>query len=240
MRAWGFFRGTGHFPTAQELARARSAVGWQKVQLDAKARTVHFTTPGVELDPGAIGKGYAVDRVVEILRDSGVNAALVDAGSSTLYALGTPPGKSGWRVRVPKSSDRKQVLSTVVLRDESLSTSGSYEKFFKLNEHIYCHIMDPRTGMPVEGVLQTTVIAGDGTTTDALSTSIFVLGPEAGEKLLETVPHSSGLWVVGEAAHPRVLSWRWRGCEAGTKDRSCNETDLAKAAEHSMQGQNLR
>ena len=100
----------------------------------------------MELDLGGIGKGYAVDRVIRQLRIAGVKAALVDAGSSTLYAIGAPPGKKGWLVRVPKPGDRAQTISTVLLRDESLSTSGSYEKFFQLNGRTYCHIMDPTHG----------------------------------------------------------------------------------------------
>src|SRR5262249_42635422 len=145
MRAWGFFRGSGHYPTATELAKARVGVGWQNVVLDPTARTGRFTAPGVELDLGAIGKGYAVDRVVAVLKEAGVTSALVDAGSSTLYALGAPPDKPGWTVRVPRPGNRTQTLTTVLLSNQSLSTSGSYEKFFRLNGRTYCHIMNPRT-----------------------------------------------------------------------------------------------
>ncbi len=211
MRAWGFFRGHGHYPTSQELARARENVGWQNIKLNAANHSVRFTRPGVEIDLGAIGKGYAVDRVVDVIREAGITSALVDAGSSTLYALGAPPGKSGWPVQVPRPGDRAHTVSTVLLRDQSLSTSGSYEKFFQLNGRTYCHIMDPRTGKPVEDVLQTTVIAPDGTTTDALSTSMFVMGPVAGKELLKSVPHSSGLWMVGEQQSPRMVAWNWEG-----------------------------
>jgi thiamine biosynthesis lipoprotein len=218
MRAWGFFRGQGHYPAPWELERAREKIGWQKVQLDASSRTVHFEVPGMELDLGGIGKGYAVDRVVGILRDAGVRVAMVDAGSSTLYALSAPPGKKGWLVRVPKPGDRSQTVSTVLLRDESLSTSGSYEKFFQLNGRTYCHIMDPRTGAPVQGVLQTTVIAADGTTTEALSKPMFVMGAEEGARFLASFPHVSGLWVVGETASPRVVQWNWRGCMGDCSD----------------------
>src|SRR5215510_4269145 len=159
MKAWGFFRSNGHYPSQAELDYARAEVGWQNVQLDTATRTVHFARKGVELDLGAIGKGYTVDRMVNVLREAGIQSALVDAGSSTLYALGAPPGKNGWTVRVPHPGHRDQTVSTVLLRDASLSTSGSYEKFFRLNGRIYCHILDPHTGRPVEGMLQTSVIA---------------------------------------------------------------------------------
>lgn len=209
MRAWGFFRGQGRYPTGDQLAEARGRVGWQHVKLDSATRTVRFDQKGIELDPGGIGKGFAVDRVVVILRDAGIAAALIDAGGSTLYALGAPPGKSGWTVRVPNPANKHVTLSSVSLRDTSLSTSGNYEKFFRLAGHVYCHIMDPRSGEPVQGMLQTSVIAPDATTTDALSTSIFVLGPRASEKLLRASGATGAMWVQGEAATPRIARWQW-------------------------------
>jgi thiamine biosynthesis lipoprotein len=227
MRAWGFFRGEGHYPSPDELARARHNVGWQNVVLDPARRTVHFLKPGVELDPGGIGKGYAVDRVVDLLREAGVTAALIDAGSSTFYALGAPPDQSGWKIRVPRPGDRSRTVSTVILRDESLSTSGSYEKFFKLDGRVYCHIMDPRTGAPVENVLQTTVIAPDATTSDALSTSMFVMGPQTAARLLDAASLVSGLWITGTADSQKLVPLRWRGNVCESRNQDC-ETEDAK------------
>jgi thiamine biosynthesis lipoprotein len=218
MRAWGFFRAQGRYPAPWQLDKAREKVGWQKVQLDAAARTVHFAVHGMELDLGGIGKGYAVDRVIALLRNAGVKTAMVDAGSSTLYALGAPPAKKGWLVRVPKPGDRSQTISTVLLRDESLSTSGSYEKFFQLNGRTYCHIMDPRNGAPVEGMLQVTVIAADGTTTEALSKPMFVMGTEQGAKYLAEFAHVAGLWITGDIRSPRVVPWNWPGCAGDCGD----------------------
>jgi thiamine biosynthesis lipoprotein len=219
MREWGFFRGQGKYPAPWQLDKAREKVGWEKVQLDAAARTIHFAVEGMELDLGGIGKGYAVDHVITLLRNAGVQRAMVDAGSSTLYALGAPPGKNGWAVRVPQPGDRSRTISTVLLRDESLSTSGSYEKFFQLNGRTYCHIMDPRTGAPVEGMLQTTVIAADGTTTEALSKPMFVLGTDQGAKFLAEFPHVSGLWVTGKIDSPHVVPWNWPGCSGDCGER---------------------
>ena len=101
MKSWGFYRHQGHVPPAAELENLRSVTGWQHVVLDRADRTVRFTAAGVELDPGGIGKGFAVDAAVRILRADGISAALLSAGSSTVYALGAPPQHKGWRVVVP-------------------------------------------------------------------------------------------------------------------------------------------
>ena len=101
MKAWGFFRDDGRLPGPEELARAREAVGYGHVALDRQAGTVRFDRPGVELDLGGIGKGYAVDRVVELLRRRGVASALVNLGGSSVYGLGAPPGGDAWDDRDP-------------------------------------------------------------------------------------------------------------------------------------------
>src|SRR5437763_1849994 len=198
LRAWGFVGGKGRFPTDDELRVAKENVGFDKVHLDPAARTVRFASPGVELDLGAIGKGYAVDRTVKVLREAGVETALVDAGSSTVYAVNAPPGKNGWTVRVPQPGDRSKTVATVTLRNESLSTSGNYENFFQIDGRRYCHVIDPRQGMPVQGVLQTTLITSDNTASDALSNAMLVLGFEAGRNVLATLPDARGLWISGE------------------------------------------
>jgi thiamine biosynthesis lipoprotein len=209
MKAWGFFRGAGRFPSDEELERARAQTGWRRVALDPARRSIRFTTPDIELDPGGIGKGYALDRVAALLREEGVTAALLMSGSSSIYALGAPPGKAGWTVRVPDPLERARTLSEVVLKDQSLSTSGNYEKFFRVGGRTYCHIMDPRTGRPVEGVLQTTVIAPEAADSDALSTMVFVLGPERGARLLEGMRGTAAFIVTDRGGAGRVVKIRW-------------------------------
>ena len=208
MRTWGFFRAEGHCPDAQELNAARERTGFEKVILDRGARTIGFAVPGMELDLGAIGKGYAVDRTVEVLREASVSAALVVAGSSTVYALGTPPEEDGWKIHVPDPRDRTRKISTVRLRDQAISTSGNYERFFELDGRRYCHVMDPRTGMPVEGVLQATLIGSDGAMTDAISNALFVLGAD-GEKLLSNFDQVGVLSVLTDGREQRILQWNW-------------------------------
>src|SRR5581483_11524984 len=146
---------------------------------------VRFTTRNpMELDPGSIGKGFAVDSVVALLRENGVGAAFISAGGSTLYGLGKPPDKEGWPVEVPDPRTPGSIATTYFLHDMSLSTGACTEKFFVQNGHRYCHIFDPRTLMQVEGVLQSTVIAPGATDSDALSTVIFVLPPDQSREVL--------------------------------------------------------
>ncbi len=217
MKAWGFFRGAGHYPSDEELAYARAQTGWQDVRLDNRRRSVYFLKRGLELDLGGIGKGYAIDRVAQLLREAGVKAALISSGSSTIYAIGAPPKKAGWSVRVPDPLDRTRILATVWLKDQSLSTSGSYEKFFRLGGRTYCHIMDPRTGRPVEGMLQTTVITPEATDSDALSTAVFVMGPQQSARLLDKIAGSAAVFVTDRAGAARVLEFRWPKQQAGLK-----------------------
>src|SRR5258708_32142672 len=215
MKAWGFFRGAGHYPSNEELARAREETGWQRVKLDPRARSAFFLTRGIELDLGGIGKGYALDCVARVLRDAGVPRPLINSGSSSIYAIGAPPGKAGWPVRVFDPLDRTRILSTILLKDQSLSTSGSYEKFFQLNGRTYCHIMDPRSGRPVEGVLQTSVITPEATDSDALSTAVFVMGPERSARLLDNIAGTSAIFVGDRNGAGRIVQIRWPDHQTG-------------------------
>ena len=210
MRAWGFFFNHGRIPSQAELDALRKQIGWQNVSLDPATRTVSFTNhANMELDPGGIGKGYAVDRIVALLQQQHVTAALISAGTSTIYAMGEPPGTPGWLVHIPDPAHDGKILTTVALVDTSLSTSGCTEKFFIKDGHRYCHIMDPNTMRPVENLLQTTIIAPSATDSDALSTATFVMGPEASASLLRSCPHSAGVFVAGTPLAPRYSSVNW-------------------------------
>ena len=100
MKLWGFFRGQGRLPTAAEIAQVQKKIGYQHVHLDAARRTIRFDATGMEFDLGGIAKGYAVDQAAEIMRTDGVTAALISSGTSSIYALGSPPGEHGWKITV--------------------------------------------------------------------------------------------------------------------------------------------
>ena len=178
LKTWGFFRGEGRMPKAAELAEARSKVGWRHVILDDKEKTIRFDRAGVELDLGGIAKGYAVDKAVEVLKQHGIQRALVSACGSTIYGLGAPPGENGWEIKLRDPVSSQKTAMTVRLKDRALSVSGSYEKFFDLGGKRYSHIFDPRTGWPVQGVLSVAVLTDTGTAGDALDNVFYVLGVE--------------------------------------------------------------
>jgi thiamine biosynthesis lipoprotein len=222
MKGWGFFKHEGRVPSDVELEKLRAVTGWETMQLDAAARTVRFTTPGVELDPGGIGKGFGVDAAVRVLRADGVKAAMLSAGSSTVYGLGAPPHKDGWRVVVHGPLPSQATLSTMVLRDTSLSSADCSQKNFTLGGHLYCHIMNPKTMRPVEGIVQVSIVNKSATASDALSNVIFVEKPEKSvETLKKYAADSRALIVSGGGASVQCTAFRWPNSEASTVEGSC-------------------
>ena len=176
MKVWGFYKGTGHLPQKADVQRALAQVGYRNILLDRAARTVKFARKGVEIDPGGIGKGYAVDRMVAILKSHGIKMALVSGSGSSIYGMGAPPGDTGWKIEIRDPKDEFKTITEVVLKDESMSTSGSYEKFFEADGKIYSHIMDPRTGYPARGMLSVSVIAPRTLDSEAWAKPFFING----------------------------------------------------------------
>ena len=176
MKVWGFYKGSGHLPHRAEVRGALANVGYRNILLDAGSRTVRFAKEGVELDPGGIGKGYAVDRMVEVLRKDGIRSALVSASGSSIFALGAPPGEPGWKVRIRDPKNEARTVTEVTLKDESMSTSGNYEKFFRAEGKLYSHIMDPRTGFPAMGMLSASVITPRTLDSEAWSKPFYING----------------------------------------------------------------
>jgi|SRR5262245_26418394 len=212
MKTWGFFRGEGHLPSDQEIAAAERQVGASHVIRDAAAKTIAFDAPGVELDLGGIAKGYAVDRVVDLLQQRGIPAALVSAGGSTIYGLGAPPERDSWRVEMQDPIDRRKLAMTVELRNRALSIAGRSEKSFEAGGVTYSHIMDPRTGRPVQGVLSVAVLAATGTAGDALDDALFVLGPEKSRTYLKRLAGTDAFFFLPAPEHGWKLV-RHRGGE---------------------------
>jgi thiamine biosynthesis lipoprotein len=176
MKIWGFYKGSGHLPRPGEIERAMGQIGYRNIVLDASKQTVFFAREGLNLDPGGVGKGYAVDKMVEILKKDGIGSALVSASGSSIYCLGTPPGEAGWRIQVKDPANEFKAAAEITLKDESLSTSGSYEKFFVAEGKTWSHIMDPRTGYPAQGTLSVSVIAPRTLDSEVWAKPYFILG----------------------------------------------------------------
>ncbi len=172
-RCWGFLRREGRVPDAAALEEARANVGMGKVTLDVDRQTVRFDHPGVELNFGSIGKGYAMDRMAAILRAEGVRHALLSAGSSSVVAVGG--GEEGWPIDL-RPRRARAAAARVQLRDGAVGSSGAGEQFFEIDGQRYGHVLDPRTGWPASGVLGVSVVTHDATVADALSTALLVDG----------------------------------------------------------------
>lgn len=178
LRAWGFVGDRGRMADSAAVKAARELVGGRHILLDESSSSLRFDCEGVEVDLGAIGKGYAVERALDILRDSGVRTALLHGGTSTIAVLGSPGGSDGWRIAIADPQERENILAEVKLHDgEALSVSAQHEKCFTGPDgQVYGHVLDPRTGSPVQGARLAAAVGRSATDTDALSTALLVLG----------------------------------------------------------------
>jgi thiamine biosynthesis lipoprotein len=180
-------------PTELEIEQHLGAVDYRHVVLDAAKGTVYFTQPGVRINLGGIGKGYAVQHAADMLRAKGVEHALLNAGGDT-RVIGDRRGQP-WIVGIRHPRLENEVITRLPIVDEAISTSGDYERFFEEDGKRYHHVINPRTGRPTEGILTVTVIGPDGTMTDGLDTAIFVLGAEEGLAMIEKYPEYEAIIV---------------------------------------------
>ncbi len=184
MRAWGLMRGSGRVPEASEIELARACTGPDRLRLNEGDFTVGFDRPGVMVDLGSIGKGYALDRAAERLLEAGVTDALLHGGTSTAMALGRPPGLTAWRIAVERPAFAASVavddppLAVIELHDESLSVSAIWGKGFEVEGRFHGHVIDPRSGWPVEGAWLAAMVLPSATESDAVSTALLVRGGE--------------------------------------------------------------
>ena len=190
-RCWGFVRREGRLPSTEEIRSTRALVGMSKVILDHQRSSVKFRRPGIELNLGAIGKGYALDCVASDLRRAGVQHALLSAGQSSLLAIG---GRDrGWSIDLV-SPRRAQRIARVWLRNAALGTSGAGEQFFLADGRRYGHVLDPRSGWPAKGVLSASAVCASAADADALSTAFLVAGPTLAHRYCDQ--HSQTLAVI--------------------------------------------
>ncbi|MFM1770285.1 MAG: hypothetical protein RJA22_2814 [Verrucomicrobiota bacterium] len=209
MRCWGFRGGPAQRPDAGALAEVRSRVGMQWVECNPADFTVRLLRGGVTLDLGAIGKGYAVGVAAEVLREAGVTSALLHGGTSTVLAIGHPPGAEAWPVAVarpaaPGVEATGELLAVVPLRDEALSVSAAWGRSVQAGGEWLGHVLDPRTGQPTRGAGLAMVALPDAMETDALSTALLVLGAEGLPWLARCRPAARALVGLDDGGELRV------------------------------------
>jgi FAD:protein FMN transferase len=190
-RSWGFLRRQGRLPTEDELAEARAQVGMQHVALDPAGKTVSFDRAGVMLNLGGVGKGYALDRVADQMRAGGVETALISGGASSLYAVGNGPDGGGYEVGIRDPFDHGRRWGSIRMGNAGLGVSGIGEQSFEVEGRRYGHIIDPRSGWPVEGRALVAVLAPSATLADALATTFFVGGIAVAEPYTRAHPDVS-------------------------------------------------
>jgi thiamine biosynthesis lipoprotein len=178
--AWGFSRREGRIPSEAQIDDARQRVGMQHVELNDEQRTIAFDRPGVSINLNSMGKGYALDRMAELLARHEIDDYLLHGGKSSILARGDQPGSgdAGWWIGVRHPLRPAEQLAELTLRDEALSTSGAGTQFFYRRGKRYGHILDPRSGFPAEGLYSATVIAPSAAEAEGLSTAFYVMGVE--------------------------------------------------------------
>lgn len=195
MQAWGMRdkQKKRYRPSEKELKEALDRVGYQNIDIIKQKQTVFLTHPGTSLDLGGIAKGYAVDKAIAVLREKGIKNALINAGGD-IYAMGTRDEQKKWRVALQHPRKEGVTLTVLELKDKACATSGDYERYVEIEGNRYSHIINPKSGQPCTAApASVTVLAEDCLGADALATSIFVLGPEAGVNLINQLKNTEAI-----------------------------------------------
>ncbi len=190
---WRTAANDNRMPSDSAFAAVRERVGYQALLLDGDS--LRFAKPGLRLDLGAIAKGYAVDKAVEALKQRGVHSAIVDAGGD-LYVLGSMPDKSLYKIGIQHPRIPDSLLCALQVENRAVTTSGDYQRSFRIGETVYNHIIDARTGWPIDEAVSVTVVATTAMAADALSTAVTVLGLEQGMAMIEGLPDAEALIVT--------------------------------------------
>ena len=209
VRLWRRARREGKLPDPAAIARAKALVDYRNIRLDASAKTVRLLKAGMKLDLGGIAKGYAAQAAADVLHAEGVPVCLA-AIAGDIVAGDPPPDAKGWRVGIgPLDNPDAPPKVFVLLANRAVSTSGDAERHVEVGGRRYSHIVDPRTGVGLVERASVTVVACDGATADALATSVYLLGPEAGTALVERTPGAAAYIVRrDEGGRETILTTR--------------------------------
>lgn len=186
-RIWQFDGSMTVMPSEKEIKSSVEKVGYQNIVLDKKNSTVFLKLEGMKIGFGAIGKGYAADKAKTLLISKGVPSGIINA-SGDMNTWGKQPNGNDWKVAITNPMDKNKVFALLPITNGAVVTSGNYEKYVKFNGKRYTHIIDPRTGYPSTGIISVTVFAPKAELADALATSVFVMGKEAGLDRINQLP----------------------------------------------------
>ncbi len=193
VRLWRRARRTGQMPDKQSLANAKELIGYQKLDLNQRTRSVRLAKPGMFLDLGGIAKGYAADEAMAVLKRRGINRALIAAGGDIIVSR-PPPGARGWVVGIARVEPGDEPPEDcLLLSDAAVSTSGFREQNVEISGVRYSHIVDPRTGLGLTSDVSVTVVARSGIVSDSIATAASVMGPERGLKLISSTKGAMGI-----------------------------------------------
>ncbi|MBN2136724.1 MAG: FAD:protein FMN transferase [Sedimentisphaerales bacterium] len=192
-------RKTSKAPTDEQIAEAKSKVGYEKLIIDEDAGTIRFTVEGMSLDLGGIAKGYAAETAIQALKQGGALGALVDIGGD-VRCFGIPPkGREKWLIGLQDPNAAEATIAGLLLKLEvaegAVTTSGDYQQFAIIDGQRQSHILDRKTGKSATGLSSVTIIAPDATDADALATAVTVLGPEKGLELIEKIPNTEAILI---------------------------------------------
>jgi thiamine biosynthesis lipoprotein len=182
---WGFDVG-GRLPAPGEIERTKKLVDYHRVTIDEDNSTILLADDSVRLELGGIAQGYAAGEIEKIFRERGVRGGVINI-SGDIVVIGDKMGKP-WRIGVQDPRNTSKLAAVINARDIAIVTSGDYERCFFVDGVRYHHILDPKTGYPARGCASVTIVAKDVALADALSTAVFILGPEEGVKLVESLP----------------------------------------------------
>ena len=185
-KIWRFDGSMTRKPTEEEIANSVAKIGYQNIIMDYDNQTVFLKLPGMKIGFGAIGKGYAADKVRTMLKEKGVVAGIINA-SGDLTAWGHQPNGSDWMIGITNPLNKDKIFSWFPVVDAAVATSGNYEKFVEFDGVKYSHIIDPRTGYPATGLVSVTIFANSAELCDALATSIFITGTETGIDIINQI-----------------------------------------------------
>ncbi|NVJ89598.1 MAG: FAD:protein FMN transferase [Flavobacteriaceae bacterium] len=186
-RIWKFDGSMTKMPSKEEITASVEKVGYQNIILDKKNSTVFLKLKGMKIGFGAIGKGYAADKAKSLLISKGVSSGIINA-SGDMNTWGKQPNGNEWKVAITNPMDKNKVFALLPITNVAVVTSGNYEKYVNFNGKRYTHIIDPRTGYPSTGIISVTVFAPKAELADALATSVFVMGKEAGLDRINQLP----------------------------------------------------